>query len=106
MTNRQHIADFTVNVLFLPSNIAFRQHTAGFGGQKMNSVGISEVVRQRRQTLGLTQLELADLAEVSERLIRDLETGKLTVGIDKLLSILESLGLEIRIEKTYMKHTQ
>ena len=72
----------------------------------MNSVGISEAVRQRRQALGLTQLELADLAEVSERLIRDLERGPLTVGIDKLLSILESLGLEIRIEKTYMKHTQ
>lgn len=72
----------------------------------MNSVGISEAVRQRRQTLGLTQPELADLAEVSERLIRELETGKLTVGIDKLLSILESLGLEIRIEKIYSKHTQ
>lgn len=106
MVNRQNIAGFTVNVLFLPSNIVYRQYPAGFGGQKMNSVGIAEAVRQRRQALGLTQPELADLAEVSERLIRDLETGTLTVGIDKLLSILESLGLEIRIEKTYRKHSQ
>ena len=106
MVNRQDIAGFTVNVLFLPSNIAYRQYVAGFGGQKMDSVGISEAVRQRRQSLGLTQSELADLAEVSERLIRNLETGTLTVGIDKLLSILESLGLEIRIEKIYRKHSQ
>lgn len=65
----------------------------------MKSVGISETVRQRRQALGITQPELADLAEVSERLIRDVETGRLTVRTDKLLAILESLGLEISIGK-------
>jgi len=71
----------------------------------MDSRWISEALRRRRQELGLTQLELADLAEVSERLIRDLETGPLTVRTDKLLSIVESLGLEIQIRKIHMKES-
>ena len=66
----------------------------------MTSTRISETVQRRRKALGLTQLELADLAEVSERLIRDLETGRLTIKTDKLLSVLEALGLEICIRKT------
>lgn len=63
-------------------------------------IQISETVQRRRKALGLTQLELADLANVSERLIRDIEAGRLTIKTDKLLSILEALGLEIRIHKT------
>ena len=66
----------------------------------MTFTQISEAVQRRRKALGLTQLELADLAEVSERLIRDVETGRLTIKTDKLLSILEALGLEVRIHKT------
>ncbi len=62
---------------------------------------ISDAIRARRKTLGLTQLELADLAEVSERLVRDVETGRVTIKTDKLLSILEALGLEIRIHKIH-----
>jgi HTH-type transcriptional regulator/antitoxin HipB len=62
---------------------------------------IASVARQRRHSLGLTQVELADLAEVSERLIRDLEGGRLTIRTDKLLAILATLGLEIKINRTY-----
>lgn len=65
----------------------------------MKITRISETVQRRRKALGLTQLELADLADVSERLIRDVETGRLTVKTEKLLTILEALGLEIRIQK-------
>ena len=62
---------------------------------------ISNVVRQRRRALNLTQIELADLAEVSERLIRDLESGRSTVRTDKLLAVLAALGLEIKINRTH-----
>ncbi|MBI3429757.1 MAG: helix-turn-helix transcriptional regulator [Actinobacteria bacterium] len=65
----------------------------------MKVTRISEAVQRRRKVLGLTQLELADLADVSERLIRDVEAGRLTVKTEKLLAILEALGLEIRIHK-------
>ena len=77
-----------------------RQDLADSEGVEMASTPIPEVLRQRRKALGLTQLELADLAEVSERLIRDIETGRLTIKTEKLQSILGALGLEIRIHKT------
>lgn len=69
----------------------------------MNSTEIAELVRRRRQDLGLTQSELADLSEVSERLIRDIEQGRPTIRIDKLLALLEVLGLEVLIERKYLQ---
>ncbi len=58
----------------------------------------SEVV-QRRKNLRLTQDELADLANCSPRFIRLIEAGKQTVQFDKLLSVFDVLGLEIRLER-------
>ena len=69
----------------------------------MDSTEISKVIRHRRQHLKLTQPELADLAEVSERLLRDLENGRLTVRTDKLIALLEALGLEISIQTKYSR---
>jgi len=53
-------------------------------------------VRQRRKELGLTQVEAADLAGVSERFVRLVEAGKVSVRLDKLEALLEVLGLELR----------
>lgn len=72
----------------------------------MNSLKIAETIRHRRKKLGLTQVELADLANVSERLIRDLEAGRLTVGTDKLLATLEALGFEIRIVRAQSEQSE
>jgi y4mF family transcriptional regulator len=83
------------------SNSLNRQHLADSKGAMMTFTEVSEAIQSRRKALGLTQLELADLAEVSERLVRDLETGRATIKTDKLLSILEALGLEIRIHKIH-----
>lgn len=69
----------------------------------MTFTEVSDAIRRRRKALGLTQLELADLAEVSERLVRDVETGRVTIKTEKLLSILEALGLEIRIQKIHSR---
>ena len=52
-------------------------------------------VRARRKELGLTQDDLADLAACSPRFVRALEAGKTTVRMDKLLDVLEALGLEL-----------
>ncbi|WOP19511.1 type II toxin-antitoxin system Y4mF family antitoxin [Raineyella sp. LH-20] len=53
-------------------------------------------VRQRRKDLSLTQVEAADLAGVSERFVRLVEAGKVSVRLDKLEALLEVLGLELR----------
>lgn len=49
----------------------------------------------RRKELRLTQQELADLAGVSPRFIHELENGKPTVRLDRLLAVANTLGLEL-----------
>jgi len=56
---------------------------------------IAQAVVRRRKALRLTQEGLADLAGCSPRFVRSLEAGKRTVRLDKLLSVLEVLGLEL-----------
>ena len=55
------------------------------------------VIRERRRDLSLTQEDLADLAQVSERLVRSIEAGKQTVQLDKLSRVLSALGLELAV---------
>lgn len=57
---------------------------------------LGEDVRNRRRDLGLLQIELAELAGVSERFIRAVEHDKETVQLDKVRSLLDALGLELR----------
>lgn len=64
-------------------------------GMSMDDLG--GVVRGRRKELGLTQPDLADLAGVSVRFLRDLESGKDTVRLDKLVAVLEILGLRLTV---------
>ena len=59
---------------------------------------LADGVRSRRRALRLTQRDLADLSGVSERFIRELEHGKVTVRLDALSAVLLALGLELRAE--------
>lgn len=54
-------------------------------------------VRARRRTLGLTQQQVADLAGVSTRFVHTVEAGKPTLRLDRLLDVLEVLGLGMRL---------
>ena len=58
---------------------------------------IGQRVRQTRQQLGLTQPQLALAVGVGIRLIVDLEAGKPTVRLDKVLQVLSGLGLALQI---------
>jgi y4mF family transcriptional regulator len=59
----------------------------------MNEPG--HTVRTRRRKLGLTQQGLADLSGVGVVFVYDLEKGKSTIRLDKLLDVLEALGLQL-----------
>lgn len=59
-------------------------------------MGLADDVRQRRKELGLTQVDAAELAGVSERFVRLVESGKESVRLDKLEALLGALGLELR----------
>lgn len=54
-------------------------------------------VRARRAVLRLTQHDLADMAGVSERFVRFVEQGKPSVQLDSLVTVLETLGLELQV---------
>jgi y4mF family transcriptional regulator len=56
-------------------------------------------VRQRRKALRLNQAELATLAGVGLAFLYELEHGKETVRIDKLLAVLAVLGLELHVRE-------
>lgn len=56
-------------------------------------------VRRRRRDLGLHQDELADLARCSTRFVHALEAGKPTIQLDKLLDVLEVLGLHFALRR-------
>ena len=58
---------------------------------------LADAVRQRRIALSLRQTDLAELAGCSSRFIHTVEQGKATVRLDKLLSVLEVLGLGLRV---------
>ncbi len=63
----------------------------------MSLGALDSTVSRRRKSLGLTQEELGDLAGCSARFVRALEAGKDTVQLDKLLAVLEVLGLELDV---------
>lgn len=56
-------------------------------------------VRARRKQLELRQEELAELAGVSERFVYALESGKPTVQLNKVLAVLNALGLHLELQR-------
>lgn len=59
---------------------------------------LGQDIRARRRELGLRQQDVADLALTSERFVRELESGKSTVRLDKVRAVLDVLGLDLRAE--------
>jgi len=58
---------------------------------------LAAVVFARREAVGLRQEELAELADCSPRFVHDVEAGKPTVQLDKVLAVLEALGLGLEV---------
>lgn len=59
---------------------------------------LGHMVRQQRQDMKLRQLDVAGLANTGNRLIVDVENGKPTVQLQKVLDLLDILGLEVVIQ--------
>lgn len=58
---------------------------------------IGDVIRQRRERLGLLQTQLADLSGVSSRTIQLVEQGKGNPSLDTLISLIDPLGLRLEL---------
>lgn len=59
---------------------------------------IANRIREERKSQGLSQKELASLAGVSLNFLSQLEMAKPTVRLDKVVQVLETLGLEVHIQ--------
>lgn len=55
------------------------------------------IVAAHRKAQALTQADLAGLGQTGTRFISDLENGKGTVQFDKVMHILDLLGLDVVI---------
>jgi len=60
-----------------------------------STLSISEAVKNRRKQLGLTQVETAAMCNVGTRFFSELENGKETLQINKVLHCLEMLGTNL-----------
>lgn len=63
---------------------------------------LMDIMKQRRETLSLTQLDLAEMSQVGLATIKDIERGKGNPALSTVKKILDVLGIEIeyRVRKT------
>lgn len=67
-------------------------------GKSRWPVELGAAVRRQRRSLGLTQIELSDLAGCGPVFVYDVERGKPGVRLDKLVDLLQVLGLQFSLE--------
>jgi HTH-type transcriptional regulator/antitoxin HipB len=58
---------------------------------------IGAAIRAKRRAIGMRQGELASLAGVGARFLSEVENGKASAEIGKVLQVLKRLGLELTI---------
>ncbi len=58
---------------------------------------IGTALKERRKFLKITQENLADISEISERTLRDIEKGLTNPELESLMKLCEVLGLEIEV---------
>lgn len=65
-------------------------------GTRIDSmVELGPIIRKRRKDLGFTQTQVALLTGFSPRLIGEIERGRGTVGIDKVITYAQGLGIDL-----------
>lgn len=64
----------------------------------LNVATIGQIIRDERKELGLRQDELAAASGVGLRFLVELERGKPTVQMGKVLDVISALGCELQIK--------
>ncbi|PQZ93768.1 transcriptional regulator [Arthrobacter sp. MYb227] len=62
-----------------------------------NGATLATSIRTRRKKIGLTQMQLAELAQVSERTVRSMETQRGNPSLVSVLAVLSVLGLKLSL---------
>lgn len=69
----------------------------------LTSAELGARVRELRKSQGVTQAQLAGLANTGVRFVSDLENGKETCQLGKTLRVLSTLGVVVYIRSPYDK---
>jgi y4mF family transcriptional regulator len=80
-------------------------HSVDAGSPIRSSVQLGAVIRDQRKRLALKQLDLAGLGNTGNRFIVDLENGKPTVQLQKVLDLMDLLGLEVVVRTKASRST-
>lgn len=80
-------------------------HSTGSETPIRSSVELGAVIREQRKRLALKQLDLAGLGNTGNRFIVDLENGKPTVQLQKVLDLMDLLGLEVVVRTKASRST-
>ena len=67
-------------------------------GSIESTADIGQYIRKQRKAQGATQPEFAALCGVGVRFISELENGKATMELGKVLKVLKCLGLQIKLQ--------
>ncbi|MGV3740122.1 MAG: type II toxin-antitoxin system Y4mF family antitoxin [Gammaproteobacteria bacterium] len=67
----------------------------------MTSEEIAKIVLYYRKKSGLSQQDLAKLAGVGKTAVFDVEKGKKTIQLNTLLSILDILNIQMKLEPPF-----
>jgi transcriptional regulator with XRE-family HTH domain len=59
---------------------------------------LASLIKERRRELGIFQIDLAELSDVSVRQLSDIETQKASPTVETLSKICETLGLSIELK--------
>ena len=65
------------------------------GVRVTEGAALGAALRSRRKRLDYTQEDLADMLGFSPRLVGEIERGRGTVGIDKVLAFATALGVDV-----------
>lgn len=63
-----------------------------------NSQQIGQLIKLSRKEQGIDQTSLALICGFSERPLKAIEKGRGTLSVDKLLKILDELGIKLHLE--------
>jgi y4mF family transcriptional regulator len=65
---------------------------------------ISQFIKDKRKSLKLTQVDLAEKSGVGLRFVRELEQGKQTLRLDKINQVLDLFGCEVGPVRKEVSH--
>lgn len=77
------------------ANIPVREQTGII--MRYTPIELGQYIRQTRKSLGVTQERLALTAGTGPRFISDLENGKPTCELGKVLTVMHTLGVGINL---------